>query len=278
MSATSQVIRSYDDVVNIRNNIVHLRATSGSEFTSSSIQFLGTGNVLYVEDGAKIRNSELRFLGNESVIYIRKSRRLTKIIVEVYHESVFYLGQESSFTSEARFQPTERKHIIIGDDAMFSSSIAFRTADPHLVYSVSSHQRINPSASIWIGDHVWLGQDTLVLKGAKVGSGSILAARSLVTKNVPSNSVAAGAPARITGGDIFWKRPSVHGYTEEQTEASSSHEGNEFVYTPAPEHARDHDQLEDQLDAAESGVERAAWCEHLDRITDKNRFYIPPAS
>ncbi|MCD4850085.1 acyltransferase [Arthrobacter sp. AK01] len=273
MARKNQVIHSYADVSKVRDNVVHLKDTPGSEFTASTVEFAGTGNVLFVEDGARLRNTRLRFLGNDSVIHLRKSHGFLKVIATVFEESVFYLGPGATFTAEARVLPTERKHVIVGRDAMFSSRVAFRTADPHLIYSVEHHQRVNPSESIWVGDHVWLGEDTLLLKGAKVGSGSILAARALITKKIPSNSTAAGVPARIVGNGIFWTRPSVHGYTAAQTELSHDHAGDEFIFS-ADEEPADIQSLERELDAATSGIGRAAWCFQLDQMDGKNRFYI----
>lgn len=269
----TQVIRSYADAPGIRNNVVHLNQTPDSEFLASSVEFAGTGNVLFVEDGVRLRNSKLRFLGNDAVIHIRKSSRYLGLIATVFDESVFYLGPGASFTSEARFLPTERKHVIVGSDAMFSSRVLFRTADPHLIYSARTRQRVNASESIWVGDHVWLGEDTLLLKGARVGSGSILAARAVVTKSVPSNSTAAGVPARVVGSDIFWTRPSVHAYTQTQTDQSAVHPNDDFIYTHHD--VLDVDQLQRQLDSASSGTERAAWCHKLDQMTGKNRFFRP---
>lgn len=267
-----EVIRSYDDVAQVRDNVVHLRETEGSSFQSSSIAFFGTGNVLYVEDGAKLKSCTLRFRGNDSVIHIRASSRTTQIKVTTYNESVLYLGPGASFTSPARALPSERTHVIIGADAMFSHEVTFRTADPHLVYSATTHERINPSRSIWVGDHVWLGQESLILKGAHVGSGSILGARSVLTKDVPSNASAAGSPARVVGSDIFWTRPSVHTYTRAQTLKSQKHAGDEFIYAPGPD-VLDPDALEAELEAATSAQERAEWCHRLDGLTAKDRFY-----
>ena len=45
-----------------------------------------------------------------------------------------------------------------------------RTADPHIIYDIH-RKRINPSKSVFIGDHVWCGQNVLLLKGCRVGSG-----------------------------------------------------------------------------------------------------------
>jgi len=53
------------------------------------------------------------------------------------------------------------------------------------------------SAPINIEDKVWIGMDALILKGVTIGEGSVVAARSVVTKDVPPYSLVAGNPARV---------------------------------------------------------------------------------
>ena len=53
------------------------------------------------------------------------------------------------------------------------------------------------SAPIVIEDKVWIGMDALILKGVTIGEGSVVAARSVVTKDVPPYSLVAGNPARV---------------------------------------------------------------------------------
>ena len=50
---------------------------------------------------------------------------------------------------------------------------------------------------ITIGHDVWIGQDALILGGVSIGHGAIVAARAVVTKDVPPYGIAAGNPARI---------------------------------------------------------------------------------
>ena len=53
------------------------------------------------------------------------------------------------------------------------------------------------SKKIIISDNVWIGMDSIILKGVSIGKNSIVAARSLVTKDVPPNVVVGGNPAII---------------------------------------------------------------------------------
>lgn len=55
----------------------------------------------------------------------------------------------------------------------------------------------NVSKAIKVGNHVWIGRDSLVLKGVTIGDGAIIAAKAVVTHNVPPNTIVAGNPAKI---------------------------------------------------------------------------------
>ncbi len=55
-----------------------------------------------------------------------------------------------------------------------------------------SKYTINPPISI--GDHVWIGANAVILPGVQLGNNVIIGAGSVVTKNIPSNVIAAGVP------------------------------------------------------------------------------------
>jgi carbonic anhydrase/acetyltransferase-like protein (isoleucine patch superfamily) len=48
-----------------------------------------------------------------------------------------------------------------------------------------------------IGHDVWVGVDALILSGVTIGNGAVIAARSVVTKDVPPYAIVAGSPARV---------------------------------------------------------------------------------
>lgn len=53
------------------------------------------------------------------------------------------------------------------------------------------------SKKITIEDNVWIGLDVLILKGVTIGKGAVVAAKSVITKDVPPNTLVAGNPAQI---------------------------------------------------------------------------------
>ena len=60
------------------------------------------------------------------------------------------------------------------------------------------------SAPIIIKDNVWIGMSAIILKGVTVGEGAIVAAGSVVTKDVPPHTIVAGVPARVIKKDVYY--------------------------------------------------------------------------
>ena len=56
-----------------------------------------------------------------------------------------------------------------------------------------------------IGNHVWIGENSMVLKGVAIGDGAVVAASSVVTRDVPPRCLVAGAPAKVVREDIEWE-------------------------------------------------------------------------
>lgn len=100
----------------------------------------------------------------------------------------------------------ESKSIKIGNDCMFSHSINIRTTDSHTIVNKNGN-RTNFSKDIIIGNHIWIGMQSLILKGAKIPDNCVIAAKSIVSRGkYEENCILAGHPAKIIKNEINWKR------------------------------------------------------------------------
>ena len=91
--------------------------------------------------------------------------------------------------------------ITIGNGVVISENVTVRDSDDHEIVG-STKPMTMPIA---IGNHVWIGMNVTVLKGVKIGDGSIIAAGAVVTKDVPENCLIAGVPARIVKTGVQWR-------------------------------------------------------------------------
>jgi acetyltransferase-like isoleucine patch superfamily enzyme len=85
--------------------------------------------------------------------------------------------------------------IRIGNSVMMANSVYITDSDWHGIYDRTARDaRVMP---VHIDDNVWLGDHAMVLKGVTIGENSVVAARAVVTKDVPANVIVAGNPARV---------------------------------------------------------------------------------
>lgn len=67
----------------------------------------------------------------------------------------------------------------------------------HRIGSASRRAGAGRADPIVVGDGCWIGASSLILGGVAIGAGSIVAAGSVVTKDVPPHTLVAGVPARV---------------------------------------------------------------------------------
>jgi phosphonate metabolism protein (transferase hexapeptide repeat family) len=79
-----------------------------------------------------------------------------------------------------------------------SSHPAFYSATQPLAKTFSNEDRFEPfNKRTKVGNDVWIGQNAMVMDGVTIGTGAVVAAGAVVTKDVPAYAIVGGAPAKL---------------------------------------------------------------------------------
>ncbi len=86
--------------------------------------------------------------------------------------------------------------ITIGDNCFMASNVAIYTSG-HPIHPDSRNSMYEYGIPVTIGDNVWIGGNTVICPGVTIGSNCVIGAGSVVTKDIPDWSVAAGNPCKV---------------------------------------------------------------------------------
>jgi acetyltransferase-like isoleucine patch superfamily enzyme len=105
-------------------------------------------------------------------------------------------------SANLNFNSQIRVHMSVsfGDDVYIGENVTIRDSDNHSISCSTSPK----SAPIIIGNHVWIGINVTILKGVNISDGAVVAANSLVNRNVPPNTLVGGLPAKVLRENITW--------------------------------------------------------------------------
>lgn len=187
-----------------RNSIFH----QGNYLKKCKISVFGNDNkILFVKCGRnRLISTNIYINGNNNEIVIGKNNVFINgdIYIEDDNNKVVF-GSGNSVCGYTHIAVIEGQSVIFGDGCLFSTDVTFRVGDSHSIMDNNTGKRINPSKSIKIGDRVWFGNKTTILKGIEIGNDSIIATGSVVTKSfVDGNVIIAGNPGKIIKTDIKW--------------------------------------------------------------------------
>lgn len=146
------------------------------------------GNVLfYKTKGSKIIIGEkCRF---NSLNYFNFRGLNHKCILQTgTNEAIIEIGNNCGFSGVSIVCD---KKVKIGNNVLCGANVRIGDRNGHFdIYPI-------PPKDIHIEDNVWIGMNCSIMPGVQIGANSIVGAGSIVTKNIPSNEIWAGVPAKF---------------------------------------------------------------------------------
>jgi acetyltransferase-like isoleucine patch superfamily enzyme len=157
--------------------------------------------------------------GDIGIFDRKKSRTIWQVKGEIVFNGKTQIGHGSKINAEQNaylsignnFQITAEtsivchKKISIGNDCLFSWDVLIMDTDIHRIKN-GQGLIINEPKEVIIGNCVWLGCRTLILKGVKMADGNIITANSVITQSIEKENCIIGAnPQRILNENITWE-------------------------------------------------------------------------
>lgn len=127
-------------------------------------------------------------------------RRSSSALIKYYRGKGILIGKGCVFRSPGTTQIDIMRPalVTIGDNVDMNRNFSIMTHDfGHRVFLIKYGEFLSSSGRVSIGSNIYFGMNVTILKGVTIGDNCIIGAGSVVTKSIPSNSVAAGVPCRV---------------------------------------------------------------------------------
>ena len=172
-----------------------------------TIERSGDDNFIVLAPNVRLSKVTITLRGSGNLVYIGPDTRLSNVVIKTVGEgNTIAVGSDVTFESGTLLCERHGRSLLLGDDCMVSNSVVVRTSDHHGIFERSTGQRLNPSADVVVGAHVWLGNGCRINKGTRVGSGTVVGQMAIASGELDANCIYAGVPARKLREDIVWSR------------------------------------------------------------------------
>lgn len=180
---------------------------STGDWMSSTLKCEGIRNRIIVQN--RLLHSTIRIIGNNNTIEFNTGGLISYSDILVRADNAYIqVGKNSDLLSVNIVCQGRGNSVSIGDDCLFSRNIEIWNSDTHTILN-SAGDIINHSEPVKIGEHVWIGKHVKILKGVTIGNNAVIGMGSIVSKDIPANSINVGCPAKTIKEGINWSRELV---------------------------------------------------------------------
>lgn len=145
-------------------------------------------------------------------------------IKELFLNKIIFRGNNVAFARSLGAKVGERTKILtrpadllgsepylvtIGSHVEITSGVRFITHDGGVWVLRDAYPEVDVFGKIEIGDNVFIGFNSIVMPGVRIGNNCVIGAGSVVTKSIPPNSIAAGVPAKVIKSFSDYERSSL---------------------------------------------------------------------
>lgn len=121
-----------------------------------------------------------------------------RILIEqpFYCDYGYNISVGSNFYANFNLVILDEASVSFGDNVFIAPNCGFYTAG-HPIDADERNKGLEYAKPITVGDNVWIGAHATVLPGVTIGNNCVIGAGSVVTHDIPANSVAVGNPCRV---------------------------------------------------------------------------------
>lgn len=152
----------------------------GCSFRGNMLVFKGAGSTIYIGDYCTFNSSSLyNFRGVNHKCILQTDSWSGHISI----------GHHCGFSGVSIVSSVD---VTLGNYVMCGTNVMIGDRNDH-----EDRYPEWPPKPVHIGNNVWIGMNSIVMRGVTIGDNVVIGANSLVTKDIPSNTIAAGAPCKV---------------------------------------------------------------------------------
>ena len=139
---------------------------------------------------------DLRYMIYRKTYNIDESFLFNGVDIEMYGYGDIVIGKNSYMGNRCALASSKGCKIVIGDNCSISHNVRIYTInrDPQTI--INNLEVDYVKGDVIIGNNVWIGANVFINQGVTIGSNIVIGANSVVTRDVLSNIIVAGAPAK----------------------------------------------------------------------------------